>query len=161
MRKYLAIIALMAVAFAGNVMAQSGYSGNLIQPVLYCVADTTSLSATWDKIVEVSGDGILYSVMFNSSSASKDPSVRLTVDTVVDSVTEANAEEATRYVVRGSGATSLQSAATGAEDAFAAVDSTYSVLDLNIPFGNYLRIDAHCEDATAQTRVWVLYGVNE
>lgn len=155
-KKFIAVVAVLLVAFTINVQAQSGFAGNLTAPVMKVVMDTTSYSASWDNIVTVNGDGVLYQVMFNSSSASKDPSVRITVDGVVDSVSEATNEELTRYVVRGTGA-NLSGA--GTEDIFSAVDSTYAVHSLDIPFGQQMKIDAHCEDATAQTRVWVLYGV--
>ena len=166
MKKLFTVFAVLLVAFTINVQAQGTMAGRVISPMLYTQSDTTSISATWQNLLTVNGDGILYRVMFNSSSASKDPSVRITIDGVMDSVTEATNEEVTRYVVLSGGTMFGAGVGLNGVDEFSAVDSLnaagiilHNGANLNLPFGSLLKIDAHCEDGTAITRVVTVYGV--
>jgi len=169
LRKLLVLSVLLAFVIAVPAQAQLpfGWGGGAKAPTLYVQSDTTSISNSWKNLLTVNGAGILYRVQFNSSSASKDPSVRLTVDAVVDSCTETSAEEVTRYVVRGGGTMFGAGVGLDGVDPFVPTDSlgtggtifTGNGIDLNLPFGQQMKVDAHSEDATAITRVVITYGV--
>lgn len=111
-----------------------GVLSNFAQPTVIAVSDTSSL-ATYDTLLNIAGRGVLYRCTFNND-ATHDTSVIVTIDGTSDTVTVADGEELTAYIVR-----SWVPGATGADNDFISVcDSTKGDFDCNLPFNTQLLI---------------------
>jgi len=119
------------------------------------VSDTTSLT-TYKTILNVSGQGILYRLYFNNSSASYDPTVIINIDGHIDTLTEASSEDVNRFITRAH-----TENATGLDKLFEETgwDSVgfYSP-DVNMWFKNNLSVKIKSENASGITQCTVLYG---
>jgi hypothetical protein len=151
----LSVLAFALVLAPGIVSAQ-GYWGGTGTPAVVVQDDTTSL-ATWKTVIDIGGPGIVYQLLFNSSSNAKDPSLRITVDGKADSVSETSSEELTRFVKL-----SVTPNGTGADDLIAVGDSTaVDGIRLNLPFKTQFKVEAKTETgAAATTNTKIIYGLN-
>ena len=136
--------------------AQARIFNKFAQPTAIAVDDTTSISISAVTMLNIAGRGMLYNLTFNNASATKDATVLVTIDGVIDSVTVAAGEEQTCYVVR-----SFVPSGAGTDDDFIDVISDSTLMighQLNLPFNTQLLIQAHDEDQAGIAQVHILYG---
>jgi len=137
-----------------DVEAWTGWWGGKEVPVLKAVADTTSLT-TFTDVVDAHGPGIIYRIVFNND-ATHDDSLIITIDGIKDTVSVADNEERSAFVVLRDGVANH----TGVVDLLDVADSTSTMIDLNIPFQNQFLVEQNCEDGGLSSCT-VIYGVFE
>lgn len=156
-----ALVFAIAVPASGQGLFSFLHGGETV-PSFRVVADTTSLTnSSYDTVVDVQGPGIVYMILANAD-ASHDTYLRITIDGVVDSVNYTGAaEELTKYVVPAYGANTNALNATGADRAFALVDSAAANsagnLRMDIPFAKHFKLE-HATTSGGLQNTSVLYG---
>lgn len=137
-----------------EVEAQGNWGANAVyfsKPTV--IADTTSLT-TYKTIVNTSGQGIVYRILFNNSANNYDPSVIINIDGYIDTLTEASSEELTRYIARA-----FTPTGTGLDKWTQEGDSTNAAnMDLNVYYKNNFSVKIKSENAGGTTRCTVIYG---
>ena len=150
MKKILLIVCLLAFA---ALPAQAGLLNSFSFPTAIAVSDTSTL-ATYDTLLSISGKGILYSCTFNND-ATHDTSVIITIDGTSDTVTVADGEEQTAYILR-----SWVPGTTGIDNDFVSVISDSTLIlgkELNLPFNSEL-VTKYKTAASGGAQINAIYG---